>query len=451
MQYELEFNKYLCQALGSTEADKLLKTISNSIPETSLRLNLAKPAQLEILPSDAPVVKWNKNGFYLPSRPSFTFDPALHQGLYYVQEASSMFIAHIIEQIVSATGNQPLQVLDACAAPGGKTTAVADMLPVGSTIVANEYDRRRASILTENIAKWGNPAVIVTQGDTAGFQKLRGIFDIVIIDAPCSGEGMMRKDLTAVEQWSPGLVAQCAARQREIIDNLVECIAPGGFLIYSTCTFNRTENEEIIDWLTEKYDLSSVDITVDTSWGIVISQTRDAVGFRFLPSRLRGEGLFMSVLQKSGDLRHRPISLPRVKTLKEVSSLAPSLNAIKYGDAIYGLPASSLLLLNEIKNKTINIIAPGVEIATVKGRDIIPATPLALSTALNVDAFPKVEISREEALTYLRRESVVMPGETPKGYNLLIYNGYPLGFIKNIGNRTNNMYPVNWRIRSAHT
>jgi len=451
MQADLHFFKYLSQALGDTEARHLLQNITLKHPETSVRTNPAKTSGLEILSGASGIVPWNASGHYLDARPRFTFDPALHQGLYYVQDASSMFVGHVAAAIVEMTGENPINVLDACAAPGGKTTAVVDMLPDGSTVVANEFDRLRANILTENIAKWGNPSVIVTQGDTARFRKLRETFDIIIVDAPCSGEGMMRKDPKAVEQWSPALVEQCAGRQREILDNLISCIALGGFLVYSTCTFNRIENEEIISWIISNHDFNPVDISIDPSWGIHTSDVNGVTCHRFLPSRLRGEGLFLAVMRRDGEFQPRQMKKNiKEKNIQEISEWAPSLISKKYGDTIFGLPVSALHLLKELENKSVNIIAPGVEIAAVKGRDFIPSAPLALSTALNRKVFHEVELTHDQALAFLRRETVSLPDGTPKGHILLTHHDIPVGFVKNLGNRANNLYPANWRIRSGN-
>lgn len=449
MMPDPRFNQYLEHALGASEAAALLRCIDSGEPATSVRVNPAKHASLDILADTSGTVPWHRHGYYLQSRPRFTFDPALHQGLYYVQEASSMFVGHVVSRIASLTGNIPLTLLDSCAAPGGKTTAAADMLPDGSVVVANEYDRQRASVLAENVAKWGNPSVIVTQGDTARFRKMHGAFDIVIADAPCSGEGMMRKDQKAVEQWSPALVSQCADRQREILDNITGCIAPGGFLIYSTCTFNREEDEEIVERLVEEFGMLPVDIDTDPSWGILSTSASGITCHRFLPSRLRGEGLFMAVMRAPGDFKPRSLSAStRQKSLPEAADWVPSLIAKKYGETIYALPPHALPMLKELESKSVNIIAPGVEIATVKGRDIIPAAPLAFSSALSPDAFMRIEVSHDEAIAFLRRDAVVLPSGTPRGHILLTRSGYPLGFVKNLGNRSNNLYPANWRIRS---
>lgn len=449
-----QFSAYLTEAIGSDEAATLIGTISQGEPATSLRINPAKSATLDLLAADAGKVAWHNRGHYLASRPKFTFDPALHQGLYYVQEPSSMFAGHVAAELVRHLPDCRLKVLDACAAPGGKTTAIADELTSGSTVVANEFDRSRSAVLAENIAKWGNPAVIVTQGDTSRFRKMRGTFDIVMVDAPCSGEGMMRKDAKAVEQWSEALVAQCVARQKEILENLADTVTPGGYLIYSTCTFNRHENEEIIDWLISSYDFQPVNIPINPSWGIVTTEASGVCCHRFLPSHLRGEGLFMAVMQRPGahvasataSSRHQ-----KDKAIAEVAAWTPTLTTFSYSDNIWALPAASLSVLKELEKTGISIVAPGVAVASVKGRDFIPAAPLALSTALDPGAFPMVEISRDEALDYLRRDAISLPSGTPRGHVLLTHNSYPLGFVKNLGNRANNLYPIHWRIRSAVT
>ncbi len=445
-----QFLTYLSDAIGTDEARRLIDEISQGTPATSVRINPAKPAALDILADDSAPVPWNARGRYLTARPRFTFDPALHQGLYYVQEASSMFAGYVAEAVIGLLGNTPVNVLDACAAPGGKTTAIADVLPAGSTVVANEFDRTRSAILAENIAKWGNPAVIVTQGDTARFRKMRGAFDIVLVDAPCSGEGMMRKDPKAVEQWSPALVTQCVARQKEILDNLAATVTPGGFLIYSTCTFNRHEDEEIINWLVESYSFQPVSLPVDPAWGIVTTVASGVTCYRFMPSRLRGEGLFMAVMRRPGDYTPSisPVSRSKDKPLPQIASWAPSLAMHRDADCIYGLPPASVPMLKELTKNGVNTISPGVAIATVKGRDFIPDTALALSTALNPEAFPAVPVSRNEAIAYLRREAVTLPSSAPRHHLLLTFSGYPLGFVKNLGNRANNLYPLHWRIRS---
>lgn len=402
-------------------------------------------------------VPWCPAGSYLSERPQFTLDPALHQGLYYVQEASSMFISHVIRHLV-AGDDSPRVYLDACAAPGGKTTAAIDALPEGSLVVANEWDYRRAAILAENVMKWGYPGVIVSRGDTSRFTRTGALFDIIAADVPCSGEGMMRKDPEAVAQWSPGLVKQCAERQREIIDNLWEALKPGGAFIYSTCTFNREENEEMVQYLIDTHGAEPVEIPTDGMPGISGAVGADFPAYRFMPHRVTGEGLFMAVLRKSADA---PASTPRrtkskggradKKGSKGTLSLPPftpnGLEVITHEETLWGIPSQWREVAEGLLS-TLDVLLAGVEIGTVKGRDVVPSQGLALSTLLDLNKVSHVEVDRETALNYLRREAVTLPDDAPRGHVLLTHGGHPLGWVKNLGNRANNLYPANWRIHS---
>ncbi len=284
--------------LGVAALDALPQSLAAE-PSVSVRYNSRKGASV---PEGCDPVAWCPTGCYLAERPAFTLDPAMHQGLYYVQDASSMFIHHVIDHLTAS--GEPVRYLDACAAPGGKTTAALDVLPAGSLAVANEYVAARASMLRENLAKWGVPCV-VRQGDTSRFAADGAVFDIIAADVPCSGEGMMRKDAKAVEQWTPALVAECAARQRQIVDNLWLALAPGGYMIYSTCTFNRTENEEMVQYMIDRYGAEPVEIPVDPSWSIIPAIGNDFPAYRFIPGAIRGEGLFMAgpqaIVGRSGD------------------------------------------------------------------------------------------------------------------------------------------------------
>ncbi len=426
----------------------LLEALTSTEPVSSIRLN---PQKLWEDNGGGEVVPWCKFGRYLSERPKFTLDPAMHQGCYYVQDASSMFITHVIGQICQLRGDcRPLKYLDACAAPGGKTTAAIDALPTGSLVVANEFDPRRAQILSENVAKWGYPNMVITRGDTSQFRKLKSEFDIISVDAPCSGEGMMRKDAVAVQQWTPELVEQCADRQREILENVLPSLKAGGYLIYSTCTFNRSENEDIIDWLTENYPLEIVNLNIESAWGIVATPQ----GYHFYPSHIKGEGLFISVLRlgegdssgketrkkpdaQRGEKKH-PLQSWIVDSekfmIEEVDDQVIALPKAYYGDIIR-------------YRKALNIVNQGITLATIKGRDYIPTQQLALSTALNIKEFNTAEVDHDTALSYLRREAQSLPGDTPRGLVLLTYQSRPLGWVKNLGNRANNLYPDPWRIR----
>ena len=406
---------------------------------------------------DARAVPWAEtSGRYLPSRPAFIFDPLMHQGAYYVQDASSMFLGHAVRHITEGHSG-PVAYLDACAAPGGKTGAAIDALLPGSVVWANEYVPQRAAVLRENLAKKGYPLTIVTNGDTARFAALPASFDIIGADVPCSGEGMMRKDPEAVAQWSPALVAQCAELQRSILQNIWPALRPGGFLIYSTCTFNRRENEDNVRWLIETYGAETVELPADPAWCIAPALDSDIHACRFIPGRTEGEGLFLAVLRKPGDeafttqpsadksggksaRKERRGSKPAPVPAEAQSWLMPGCGATLTldGDRIMAVFPQSVAGTH-----------PTLEVGTVKGRDAIPSQQLALSRIYRRGAFPEVEVDRMSALMYLRGEAPQLPSGTPRGHILLTYRDLPLGFVKNIGNRCNNLYPRPWRILSA--
>ena len=440
-----------------TEPRLMVEALATSSPQVSVRVNPRKPVNLPWT-TDGPVA-WCPNGHYLPERPLFTLAPELHQGRIYVQDASSMFIHSVIAQLTSP--DNPVTYLDACAAPGGKTTAAIDTLPDQSLVVANEYDPRRAAVLRENLTKWGYPHLVVSQGDTAQFSPLEGMFNIVAADVPCSGEGMFRKDPEAVRQWTPALVNECVARQKSIISNLWPAVAPGGYLIYSTCTFNKHENEELIQWITENFSALPVEISIPDGSGILRSATPSgAPCYRFMPHALRGEGLFMAVLQKSPDDSASPASQRKKSRDKGRGSdkPAPQLDKCRNwisdpdqftlslnNSLVTAFPKSYAQTLRTLQNH-LRIIQTGVAVATVKGSDLIPEHPLAMSTIFRHDAFPHLEVPLPIAIDYLRREAITLPPDTPRGFVTLTYRDLPLGFVKNIGNRSNNLYPQAWRV-----
>lgn len=443
------------ESYGAECLSGLTDALASTEPEVSVRVNEAKGAKV---PEDAERVAWCETGFYLSERPQFTFDPALHQGLYYVQDASSMAISRAIAHIVGTEGNQAVKYLDACAAPGGKTTAAIAALPEGSIVVANEYDYRRAAILAENLAKWGAPSVIVSRGDTARFTNLRSCFDIIAADVPCSGEGMMRKDDDAVVQWSPALVAECVARQREIVDNLWEALRPGGWMIYSTCTFNHHENEEMVDYICDELGGETVDIGLTGKGGIAPAINSDRHCYRFLPGRVRGEGLFMAVIRKNGEQTANELKMAKkpLSTIGKAPSEALKAKDWLQGDFEFAMRGESVVAITKDNAKWmravetwLDVVSIGVNAATIKGRDIIPSQELALSTALNRSKFQCVEVDYPTAIAYLHHEAISV--EAPRGVVLLTYGDAPLGFVKNLGNRANNLYPSAWRIMSQNT
>lgn len=441
-----EINSY-----NSTLLDGLVEALSTTQPSVSVRANRYKNIDV---PTDASKVKWCERGWYLPARKSFTFDPAMHQGLYYVQDASSMIITHAVSQLCGSTP-RPLCYLDACAAPGGKTTAAIDVLPTGSLVVANEYVYGRASVLAENITKWGYHSAVVSRGDTSRISRLKSFFDIIAADVPCSGEGMFRKDVEAVAQWSSSLVAECVARQREIIRNLWSALRPGGYFIYSTCTFNRSENEEMVAMLVDEYGAESVEIEMLDEWNIAPGIDTPHHCYRFMPHRVNGEGLFMAVVRKSGEYTER-----KIKPTKEKRKPTPIDNTLKkwINNSNFELASDDdkvVAIAKQWKDEVtmlkshLDVVNCGVTIATIKGRDYIPTQSLAMSILLNIEAFAHADVDYQIAISFLRREAITI-NDAPRGYLLLTYKNRPLGFVKNLGNRANNLYPQDWRILSSH-
>jgi 16S rRNA C967 or C1407 C5-methylase (RsmB/RsmF family) len=346
-------------------------------------------------------VPWCPEGFYLSGRPQFTFDPLFHAGCYYVQEAASMFVTHILRAVANSslfTLHSSHNVLDLCAAPGGKSTAMQTVLPEGSILVSNEPNPTRAQILLENITKWGWPDCIVTNNYPRDFRKAKAKFDLILCDVPCSGEGMFRKDPQAISEWSLQNVEKCWRLQREIVADAWECLNPGGLLIYSTCTFNIKEDEENVRWILDTYDAEPLTIPTDPSWNITGSLLPgfDAPVYRFIPGITRSEGLFVCVLRKFGGTEVR-----------------------RYGGARYDYR----------QMKGLSILVPPLH-----------HTPVP----------PTIDLPYSDALKYLRGEALVLPPDTPQGIVTVTYKGVPLGPVKNIGSRANNLYPKPWRIKTTH-
>ncbi len=389
-------------------------------PETSIRINRRKLDDPAVLGYDGlQPVSWCGSGFYLPDRPVFTLNPLFHAGLFYVQEASSMIYETIVGRVLPMLPPSP-RVLDLCAAPGGKTTAAMNALPDTATVIANEIMPKRAKILRENLMKWGFPGTVVTSVDTGVFASGGPIFDLVIADAPCSGEGMMRKDETAAAQWTEGLVAACETLQRKILADAVEALAPGGILIYSTCTFNTRENEGNLRFAMENLGLEAVDLKLPPEWGISPQASGPYPALRFMPHVTRGEGLFAAVMRKPG-------AAPAGK-IQAVSRLKASLRPL-----MDGIPRTETLRPKRDGKKE------GIE---------IPRSEWALAYDFPRNRYPEAEVDEAAALSYLRHESMVLPAGTPRGFVVITYKGYPLGFVKNLGTRANNLYPAEWKIRN---
>ena len=419
----------------------LFEQALNDAPSLSVRAN----DKMTYTPSDERVI-WCESGFYLRERPLFTADPFFHAGIYYVQEASSMFLVEIVKQFFLDAE----RVLDLCAAPGGKSTLLAQTLPEKSLLVSNEIIRQRANILAENMIKWGNPNVVITNNKPSDFAVLSGFFDAMVVDAPCSGEGMFRKDAQAIAEWSEQNVEMCAKRQREILTDVWSALKTNGILVYSTCTYNCEENEKNVRWICEELDAEFLKINLKGNNQI----TANDYGYRFYPHKTRGEGFFIAVLRKKQETSNFKISkkeLGKKTTILYKENLPFRLkNQVEFiilqeNEKVKAYPANKkddfALLNNNLK-----VVHSGICLGEIKGRDFIPDISVALSKSLDLSLADKVEINYETAISYLKRENIFLENEK-KGYLLVTYKNQPLGWVKNLGNRCNNLYPQEWRIR----
>ncbi len=420
------------------------------LPPVSVRLHPLKKCSLQ---AEAPV-PWSTQGKYLATRPSFTLDPLFHAGSYYVQEASSMFLEHAIRQTVDL--DQPVRVLDLCAAPGGKSTLLQTLLHRDSLLVSNETIRTRASILSENIQKWGYPNAIVTNNDPADFTNLRGFFDVIVIDAPCSGEGLFRKDPGASRAWSPDNVELCASRQRRIVSAVWEALREGGILIYSTCTFNTRENEENLRWMRTHHEPEFLKLSPDPSWGITEVSDGSVVGYRFYPHKVGGEGFFLAAIRKT-----EPISTLKIKTKKRVAAPSARIQE-RLCDWVKNADDNRFFQFNDLAFYTrtsvahdftfllqyLKVVYAGTNAATIKHEKLIPEHALALSVELNRSNVQTLEVNEETARRYLRKDPLALTA-SDNGFTLLSFQDTPLGWVNVLPGRVNNLYPSAWRIRMA--
>lgn len=407
MQLPEEFASYTRNLVGEERWNRYLAAFDEVAP-VSIRLNPFKVKDGDVDLEGAQQVPWCRNAFYLKQRPDFTMDPLLHAGVYYVQEASSMFLDRVLQQYMPERVNM---ALDLCAAPGGKSTLLRAALPDSATLFSNEPDRRRANILMENMQKQGHCKVVVTNNYAIDYQKARLAFDFVVCDVPCSGEGMFRKDSGAIGEWSMQNVMKCASLQKSIVEDIWPCLNEGGIMVYSTCTFNVHEDEENVKWICETLGAEVLSVDIEDEWNIIgslMSEWKQPV-YRFMPGTIRGEGLFMAVLRKCE------------------------------GEVVTG----------KQQMKNLRVLSDGNPQPTVKGKNIIPAHAEALLYNLPEDKYPRAELSLEEAQRYLHHEALTLSSDVPKGIVIVTYMSHPLGFVKNIGNRANNLYPQEWKIRKG--
>lgn len=410
--------------MGEELYSKLISGLA-ATPPVSIRLNPFKVAKDAYLEDEEQLnglqltpVPWAKDGYLLSERPSFTLDPLFHAGAYYVQEASSMFLDFIIRQLIK----EPVTMLDLCAAPGGKTTCAMAALPEGSILYSNEPIRTRANILAENVMKFGHPDIIVTNNYAKDYAKAKKTFDVILTDVPCSGEGMFRKDPNAINEWSTSNVDSCWKIQRSIVEDIWQCLKPGGILIYSTCTFNAHEDEENVQWIIDNLGADPIALEgVKEEWNITGALKGNLPVYRFIPGKTKGEGLFMAVMRKKGE----PTQGSTPTILKKERKIS-------------------------MKEKGLKVMTHGINPPTQKGKKTIPDISLALSINQKENDYPHVDVDRQTAINYLRREAITLPADTPRGIVTITYKGLGLGFANNIGNRANNLYPQEWRIKTTH-
>ncbi len=407
MQLPDDFIQLIRPVFGEERFARFLQAL-NEEPPVSIRVNPLKSEELRVNP-----VPWCRNAFYLSTRPNFTFDPLLHAGCYYVQEASSMFLDEVLRQHLP---DHPVTALDLCAAPGGKSTLMRSALPEGSVLYSNEPIRKRASILQENVVKWGYDQHFVTCCYPKDYRASKFRFDIILCDVPCSGEGMFRKDPDSMKEWSLQNVEHCQQLQREIVADAWACLADGGLLVYSTCTYNTKEDEENVRWIKEELGAELLPVDIQSEWGITGSLLPGFTEpvYRFIPGYTRGEGLFMAVMRKeeSGERKVEKRGEWREESGERIDcTRGKKTNASKTNLS----PLSSLLS---------------------------PLSPTG--------TYPRCDVDYPTAISYLRGEALVLPPDTPRGLVEVCFLGHPLGLVKNIGSRANNLYPKEWRIKTTH-
>lgn len=387
-QLPIDFTDMARRTMGEERFDCYLKAFETDAP-VSIRLN---PEKAKELTADGERVPWCRNAYYLPQRPNFTYDPLLHAGCYYVQEAGSMFLDTVMQQWVPQA---PVVMIDFCAAPGGKSLLARTALAAGSLLFSNEPMRNRANILAENVEKWGYADHFVTNNFPRDYRRAKMIADVVLCDVPCSGEGMFRKDEATIREWSMQNVEKCARLQREIVADAWSCLADGGLFIYSTCTFNTHEDEENIQWMMDELGAEVLPVKVDAAWNITGSLL-DGFSqpvYRFIPGISKGEGLFLCVLRKGGTWQQG-------QSLKALRKSQQNLNII---------------------------YCPKAQPDMVK-----------------------VEVNYQQAMAYLRHEAITLGADVPRGMVGICFEGHLLGLAKNIGNRANNLYPKEWKIRTTY-
>ncbi|MDI1232888.1 MAG: rRNA methyltransferase [bacterium] len=431
----IEFKERMQQQLGPIAFEAFEHSL-NEVTPVSIRLNPNKYKKELTLEK----VAWCEQGYYLDTRPLFVSDPLWHAGAYYVQEASSMALEQAFKQIRKQNNSQ-LSLLDLCAAPGGKSTHIASLLNEDDVLVSNEVIRTRVPVLNENLSKWGYPNIIITNSDSKDFENCGELFDVILVDAPCSGEGLFRKDENAINEWSVANAEMCSLRQKRILDQITNCLKPGGFIIYSTCTYNPNENELQVKSLCEK-GFQPIPFEFNG---------KAAAMHQCYPHLVKGEGFFIALLQKTekqndanNSEKHNPL-----KRIKDDSSFRPFItheaNFILFRDHIVALSDHTYNLLEQIQNK-LTIYSVGTRVCEKNDKLVIPSDYLPFSSIFNASNFEIKALEMAEAIRYLGKNA--LPNQSNnKGYVCLQFDGVNIGLGKLAGNRINNLFPNEWRLR----
>lgn len=439
------------QGLKGFDAEAFIREHQQVEPITSVRLNPLKLDE-EILFNEIFVeqVPWSKAGFYLSKRPSFTFDPLFHAGCYYVQEASSMFLEQAFLQV--ADNSRRLKVLDLCAAPGGKSTHLQSLLSKESLLVSNDVIRSRANILKDNLIKWGGNNVVVTNNDPKDFTKLSAYFDVIAVDAPCSGSGLFKRDETAIKEWSENNVALCCQRQQRILADVLPALKEDGILIYSTCSYSPQEDEEVADWLTDTFPLQTIPLHIEASWNITEVVTKhNNHCYRFWPHLIKGEGFFMAVFRKTSSQKEigtkNKFSIDKVSAkdkavIEKWVALIEDFDFIKNQNTVYAWP---LVQYNDMQFllQNLRVLYSGTLVGELMRDKLIPHHALAMSVNVSKQII-KTELEEEQAIAYLQKKDFQLSAE--KGWQLACYQNHPLGWMNVLHNRINNYYPKELRI-----
>jgi 16S rRNA C967 or C1407 C5-methylase (RsmB/RsmF family)/NOL1/NOP2/fmu family ribosome biogenesis protein len=449
LQLPPEFINSICNCSGFDEP-AFIEAHQMASP-TSIRVNPFKKGSLKFT-LDHPV-PWNDKGFYLNERPNFTYDVLFQAGCYYVQEAGSMFIEHALKSCIDF--NETLLAFDVCASPGGKSTLVNSLLNKDSALVANEIIKPRADVLAQNLSKWGTSNVVVTNNDPTTYSEMENVFDLILVDAPCSGSGLFRKQHDAIDEWSLDNVNLCSQRQKRILSDVIGSLKPGGTLLYSTCSYSSAENEHIADWLISEFELTTVQIPIEKNWGIVETQSdrHHAFGYRFYPDKTKTEGFFCSVFKKPGaaESHHQqkknkyeaftPIK-PKEKELFNnwISNLDEHI-IVQFKDDYLLVNQTVLNFINRFTH--LYLKKAGTNLGSLIKNEVIPHHDLALSIHKS-NQIQTIDCGQEQAIQYLKKELQNIEGN--KGWNLVSYQGFGIGWIKHLGNRLNNYLPGEFRI-----